>query len=66
LVIFNRTYDINKDGSKDSNDKYTHVGIWLGDNQFLQAASKGVTISTFNDWYKERFDSFRVFPGLNY
>jgi cell wall-associated NlpC family hydrolase len=67
LVIFNGTYDINKDSHLNEKDKYTHVGIWLGNNQFLQASSsQGVTVSMFNSYYQRIFDSFRVVPEVNY
>ena len=66
LIVFHGTYDSNYDGKKDVNDK-SHIGIWLGNNQFIHASSsKGVIISNLNTYYKSIFDSFRAVPGIKY
>ena len=45
LVFFQGTYDKNNDGVVDNNDGVTHVGIYIGDNQYIAAQqSRGVDI----------------------
>lgn len=69
MIVFHSTYDANWDGVKDVNDK-SHIGIWLGNNQFIHASSsRGVTINNlddFNGYYINHFDSYRVYPGIMY
>ena len=69
MIVFHSTYDANWDGVKDVNDK-SHIGVWLGNNQFIHASSsRGVTINNlddFNGYYINHFDSYRVYPGVKY
>ncbi|OCA82451.1 hypothetical protein A8F94_21350 [Bacillus sp. FJAT-27225] len=52
LVFFENTY---KKG-------ISHMGIYIGDNQFIHASDKGVTITSLNDsYYKKHFSSFKRF-----
>lgn len=52
LVFFENTY---KKG-------ISHLGIYLGDKQFIHASTDGVTISNLEQqYYKERFDGFKRF-----
>lgn len=62
LIEMGRSVSINeiKRGDLIFFDTYTtngHIGIWLGDNKFLHdGTSKGVTVSEFTGYYKERFN----------
>ncbi len=52
LVFFENTY---KRG-------ISHVGIYIGDNQFIHAGDSGVQITSLNDSYwKTKFDGFKRF-----
>ncbi|MGI8385668.1 LysM peptidoglycan-binding domain-containing protein [Robertmurraya sp. P23] len=40
----------------------SHMGIYLGNNEFIHADAKGVIITNLNNsYYKERFDGFKRF-----
>lgn len=53
LVFFKNTY---KKG-------ISHIGIYIGDNQFINANDSGVTIDSLstNTYFKQHFDSFKRF-----
>ncbi|WP_462410331.1 C40 family peptidase [Neobacillus sp. Marseille-QA0830] len=52
LVFFQNTY---KQG-------ISHMGIYLGNNQFIHASDDGVTVSSLeNSYYKSHFESFKSF-----
>lgn len=52
LVFFENTY---KKG-------ISHLGIYIGDNQFIHADSQGVRITSLdNSYYKSRFDGYKRF-----
>ncbi|WP_043929992.1 C40 family peptidase [Bacillus sp. EB01] len=52
LVFFENTY---KKG-------ISHMGIYIGDNQFIHAGNDGVTITSLdNSYYKKHFESFKRF-----
>lgn len=52
LVFFENTY---KPG-------ISHMGIYLGNNEFIHADAKGVTITNLNNpYYKKHFDGFKKF-----
>ena len=62
LIVFHKTYDSNRDGKLTEEDK-SHIGIWLGENEFIHASSsKGVRIDDLskNTYWKDKFDSFRA------
>lgn len=55
LVFFENTY---KPG-------ISHMGIYLGDNQFVHAGSKGVEVSNLSvSYWKDRFVSFKRFDAV--
>jgi peptidoglycan DL-endopeptidase LytE len=66
---FNRSYYIDKPGQGDLvffENTYkkgiSHVGIYIGDNQFIHAGDNGVEISSLNNpYWKSKFDSFKRF-----
>ena len=39
LVFLHATYDKNRDGSFDSRDSYTHVGLYIGNGNIIEAGS---------------------------
>ncbi len=52
LVFFANTYT----------SGISHLGIYIGNNQFIHAGSKGITITSLNDSYwKKHFDSYKRF-----
>ncbi|URM33391.1 LysM peptidoglycan-binding domain-containing protein [Cytobacillus firmus] len=52
LVFFENTY---KQG-------ISHMGFYLGDNQFIHASSNGIEITNLNNsYYKKHFDGFKRF-----
>ncbi|SER65087.1 C40 family peptidase [Psychrobacillus sp. OK032] len=56
LVFFENTY---KEG-------ISHMGIYIGDDQFIHAGSKGVEIASLNSVYwKEHFVSFKRFHAVS-
>jgi len=65
LVFFRGTYDKNGDGSVNNDDGVTHVGLYVGNNQYIAAqGSRGVDIySISNDpkngnWGQDHFFAF--------
>ena len=56
LVFFENTY---KEG-------ISHMGIYIGNNQFIHAGSKGVEIASLDSVYwKEHFVSFKRFHAVS-
>ena len=52
LVFFANTYT----------SGISHLGIYIGNNQFIHAGSKGITVTSLNDSYwKKHFDSYKRF-----
>lgn len=52
LVFFANTYT----------SGISHLGIYIGNNQFIHAGSKGISINNLNDSYwKKHFDSYKRF-----
>ena len=44
----------------------SHMGIYIGDGQFLHAGSKGVEVSKLSyTYWKERFVAYKRFNGIN-
>jgi peptidoglycan DL-endopeptidase LytE len=66
---FNRSYYVDKPGLGDLvffENTYkkgiSHVGIYIGDQQFIHAGDNGVEISSLNNpYWKSKFDSFKRF-----
>ena len=55
LVFFENTY---KEG-------ISHMGIYIGNNEFIHAGSKGVEVASLNSVYwKEHFVSFKRFDYI--
>lgn len=66
---YNRSYEVNSPKVGDLvffagtyQPGISHLGIYLGNNQFIHAGSKGVEISSLdNSYWKKHFDSFKRF-----
>lgn len=56
IIFFSNTYT----------SGLSHVGFWMGDNQFIHTANpqRGVEISQLTGYWKEKFTSFAKLPPL--